>query len=47
MWGFVFSPTLIILIVMDYRDYFQGKRITLMGLGLLGRGVGDAKFLAE
>ena len=26
---------------------FEGKKITLMGLGLLGRGVGDAKFLAE
>lgn len=28
-------------------DYFKGKRITLMGLGLLGRGVGDAQFLAQ
>lgn len=28
-------------------NYFKGKKITLMGLGLLGRGVGDAKFLAE
>ena len=26
---------------------FQGKKITLMGLGLLGRGVGDAEFFAE
>ena len=32
---------------MDYESYFKGKRITLMGLGLLGRGVGDARFLAE
>jgi UDP-N-acetylmuramoylalanine--D-glutamate ligase len=32
---------------MDYRDYFKGKRVTVMGLGLLGRGVGDAAFLAE
>ncbi len=32
---------------MDYRPYFKGKKITVMGLGLLGRGVGDAKFLAE
>jgi len=31
----------------NYKDYFKGKKITLMGLGLLGRGVGDAKFLAE
>ncbi len=26
---------------------FKGKKITLMGLGLLGRGVGDAVFFAE
>jgi UDP-N-acetylmuramoylalanine--D-glutamate ligase len=26
---------------------FEGKRITVMGLGLLGRGVGDAAFLAS
>ena len=32
---------------MDFKDYFQGKKITVMGLGLLGRGVGDAAFLAE
>jgi UDP-N-acetylmuramoylalanine--D-glutamate ligase len=31
---------------MDYCKLFRGKRITLMGLGLLGRGVGDAVFLA-
>jgi UDP-N-acetylmuramoylalanine--D-glutamate ligase len=30
----------------DYNDFFAGKRVTLMGLGLLGRGVGDAAFLA-
>lgn len=29
-----------------YRDFFAGKRVTLMGLGLLGRGIGDAAFLA-
>jgi UDP-N-acetylmuramoylalanine--D-glutamate ligase len=28
-------------------EQFKGKKITLMGLGLLGRGVGDALFLAE
>jgi len=33
--------------MQDYRDYFRGKKITLMGLGLLGRGVGDAAFLEE
>lgn len=32
---------------MDASASFRGKKITLMGLGLLGRGVGDAKFLAE
>lgn len=31
----------------DPIEYFGGKKITLMGLGLLGRGVGDAAFLAE
>jgi UDP-N-acetylmuramoylalanine--D-glutamate ligase len=32
---------------MKYQDFFKNKKITLMGLGLLGRGVGDAKFLAK
>ncbi len=32
---------------MSYRDFFSGKKITLIGLGLLGRGLGDAVFLAE
>lgn len=31
----------------SYADFFRGKRITLMGLGLLGRGIGDAAFLAS
>lgn len=31
----------------SYPDFFRGKRITLMGLGLLGRGIGDAAFLAS
>lgn len=31
----------------EYQNYFAGKKITVMGLGLLGRGLGDAKFLAE
>lgn len=31
----------------DYLKYFNGKKVTVMGLGLLGRGVGDALFLAE
>ncbi|MDP3726469.1 MAG: UDP-N-acetylmuramoyl-L-alanine--D-glutamate ligase [bacterium] len=31
----------------EYKQYFKGKKITLLGLGLLGRGVGDAAFLAQ
>lgn len=30
-----------------YTEIFTGKKITQMGLGLLGRGVGDATFLAK
>ncbi|MDO8231929.1 MAG: UDP-N-acetylmuramoyl-L-alanine--D-glutamate ligase [bacterium] len=32
---------------MDAAAHFKGKKITVMGLGLLGRGVGDARYLAE
>ena len=32
---------------MDFVKLFKDKRITVMGLGLLGRGVGDVAFLAE
>ncbi len=31
----------------SYEEFFKGKRITLLGLGLLGRGVGDAGFLVQ
>src|SRR3989344_1971829 len=31
----------------DYATPFKGKRITILGLGLLGRGVGDVAFLAK
>ena len=31
----------------DYIDEFEDKKITIMGLGLLGRGVNVTKFLAE
>lgn len=31
----------------SYKEFFKGKRVTVMGLGLLGRGVGDAAFLSE
>lgn len=32
---------------MDASQRFKGKRVTVMGLGLLGRGVGDAAYLAS
>jgi UDP-N-acetylmuramoylalanine--D-glutamate ligase len=32
---------------MDASSHFRAKKITVMGLGLLGRGVGDARYLAE
>jgi UDP-N-acetylmuramoylalanine--D-glutamate ligase len=32
---------------MDAASYFRDKRITVLGLGLLGRGVGDVEFLAQ
>ncbi len=30
-----------------WKDFFKGKRVTQLGLGLLGRGVNDALFLAK
>jgi UDP-N-acetylmuramoylalanine--D-glutamate ligase len=33
--------------VKDFREYFKGKKITMLGLGLLGRGLNDARFLAK
>jgi UDP-N-acetylmuramoylalanine--D-glutamate ligase len=30
-----------------YEGYFKDKKVTVMGLGLLGRGVGDTAFLAR
>jgi UDP-N-acetylmuramoylalanine--D-glutamate ligase len=32
---------------MYFPGYFKDKKITVMGLGLLGRGLGDVQFLAE
>lgn len=32
---------------MDVRSKLEGKKVTLMRIGLLGRGVGDAAFLAQ
>ncbi|HXK39162.1 MAG TPA: UDP-N-acetylmuramoyl-L-alanine--D-glutamate ligase, partial [Candidatus Paceibacterota bacterium] len=31
----------------DYGALFKDKKITVLGLGLLGRGVGDVEFLAK
>jgi UDP-N-acetylmuramoylalanine--D-glutamate ligase len=31
----------------DYSTLFKGKRVTVMGLGLLGRGLGDTRFLVN
>lgn len=31
----------------DWKSFFKDKRITVLGLGLLGRGVGDVEFLAK
>ncbi|PIZ86749.1 UDP-N-acetylmuramoyl-L-alanine--D-glutamate ligase, partial [Candidatus Nomurabacteria bacterium CG_4_10_14_0_2_um_filter_30_12] len=33
--------------MQDYKQQFKGKKITVMGLGILGRGLGYTKFLAE
>lgn len=32
---------------MNHGDYFKDKKITVMGLGLLGRGIGDTAYLAR
>ena len=31
----------------DYKNFFKNKKITVHGLGLLGRGIGDVIFLAQ
>ncbi|MFA6523900.1 MAG: UDP-N-acetylmuramoyl-L-alanine--D-glutamate ligase [Candidatus Paceibacterota bacterium] len=33
--------------MQNYIEQFKGKKITVMGLGILGRGLGYTKFLAE
>mgnify|MGYP001583423897 CR=1 FL=1 len=33
--------------MQDYKQQFKNKKITIMGLGILGRGLGYTKFLAE
>ncbi len=32
---------------MVFQDYFKGKKVTVMRIGLLGRGIGDAAYMAE
>lgn len=32
---------------MNHLDYFKGKKVTVMRIGLLGRGIGDTAYLAE
>ncbi len=31
----------------NFQNYFKDKKVTVMGLGLLGRGIGDAAYIAE
>ncbi len=31
----------------NYQKYFKNKNITVMGIGILGRNIGDIKFMAE
>jgi len=33
--------------MLNYKEYFKNKKIIIMGLGLLGRGINVAKFLAK
>ncbi|MFZ3011707.1 MAG: UDP-N-acetylmuramoyl-L-alanine--D-glutamate ligase [Minisyncoccia bacterium] len=35
------------MLTNNYKEFFKDKKITVMGLGLLGRGLGYTKFLAE
>ncbi len=35
------------MVTMSFEDYFKGKKVTVMGLGLLGRGIGDAAYIAQ
>lgn len=35
------------MVHMNYGEYFEGKKITVMRIGLLGRGVGDTAYMAE
>ena len=32
---------------MKYGEYFKGKKVTVMRIGLIGRGIGDTAYMAE
>ena len=32
---------------MGFKDYFKNKKVTVMRIGLLGRGIGDTAYMAE
>ena len=32
--------------MQPWKEYFKGKKVTVLGLGLLGKGLGDTAFLA-
>lgn len=32
---------------MSFKDYFKDKKVTVLRIGLLGRGIGDAAYMAE
>ena len=32
---------------MNYGEYFKGKKVTVMRIGLIGRGIGDTAYMAE
>jgi UDP-N-acetylmuramoylalanine--D-glutamate ligase len=31
----------------DYQSYFRGKKVTVMRVGIIGRGIGDTAYMAE
>jgi UDP-N-acetylmuramoylalanine--D-glutamate ligase len=35
------------MVPMQYEDYFKGKKVTVMRVGLIGRGIGDTAYMAE
>ena len=38
---------MMLVIMFSYHNYFKGKKITVVRVGLLGRGIGDTAYLAE